>query len=193
MKKTVLMLVTSLIGVSTFAGVGVGIKAGANFANQSLTDPLSTFDPKSIVAFHGGAYFNVFFGDKIGIQPEFLWSKKGTKFDLNSIESDINLSYIDIPIMVKWQIIKFLNIHAGPQFNVLLNAEKTEGSVPEDIKNQIKNNEFAFAFGAEVNLPLNLSVTARYVLGITQISDIEGLPENNKLLQLSLAYRLLGK
>ena len=64
MKKIFLSIaVISAITISSkihAQGVGVGIKAGANFANQSITD-IST-DSKT--GFHGGAYLILAFSEK---------------------------------------------------------------------------------------------------------------------------------
>lgn len=184
------------IGLSTmaYAGPGLGIKGGANFANQSakfLDVDLST---SSITGFVGGAYVNWFFGDKIAIQPELLWARKGAETDDSQLPSSstAKLDYFDIPVVVKWQIIKFLNIHAGPQFSILTKAiaESEDGSL--DIKEDLKNSDLGLIVGAEANLPLRLNLTARYIFGLKDISEIDEIKLKNSTFQLTLGIRLIG-
>lgn len=185
--------------IISFAGPGVGIKGGANFATQDTKSlfPGIEISTSNITGFVGGVYFNWFFGDKFAIQPEFLYSRKGSVSEVfmgtSPIESGTNkLTYFDIPILFRWQIIKFINIHAGPQFSILTKAVTEDGTTSEDIKEELKNSDVGLIVGAEANLPLRLNVTARYIFGLKNVSDIESVEIKNSLFQLTLGIRLIG-
>ena len=71
MKKIILsILLVSICSVS-FAGLGVGLRAGVNFASQDAKVPsVDDLSISSITGFVGGVYFNTMFGyGKFGIQP----------------------------------------------------------------------------------------------------------------------------
>ena len=181
------------------AGPGLGIKGGANFATQDANSLLPGVDisTSNITGFVGGVYANWFFGDKIAIQPEFLWSRKGSVSEMLSGTSpagsqENKLTYWDIPVLLRWQIIKFLNIHAGPQFSILSKAETDFGTATEDIKDQLKNGDFGLIIGAEANLPLRLNLTARYIYGLTNVSEMEDIEIKNSTFQITLGIRLIG-
>jgi hypothetical protein len=178
------------------AGPGLGIKGGANFATQDANLLGVDIETSNITGFVGGVYFNWFFGDKIAIQPEFLYSRKGSVSDLLQItsadNSDNKLTYFDIPVLLRWQIIKFLNIHAGPQFSILTKAEADFGDTVIDIKENLKNSDVGLIVGAEANLPLRLNLTARYIFGLTDVSKIENIEIKNSTFQLTLGIRLIG-
>ena len=110
----------------------------------------------------------------------------------SSDDSDNKLTYFDIPVLIRWQIIKFLNIHAGPQFSILTKAEADIGSTVVDIKDELKNSDVGLILGAEANLPLRLNLTARYVFGLTDISNVEEIEIKNSTFQLTLGIRLIG-
>ena len=59
------------------AGPGLGIKGGVNFASNDAKRLGADINTSNITGFVGGVYVHWFFGDKIAIQPEILYSKKG--------------------------------------------------------------------------------------------------------------------
>jgi hypothetical protein len=187
MKKSIFLLIlcTPLIGIAQ--GVGIGIKAGANFADAKIEN---VDEVKSATNFHFGAYVNFNLSEKFGITPEVLWS--GHKSDVGGL--DFVRNYIAVPVMLRFKPISLLSLEAGPQFNFLLDSE-FDGN---DIKDQVKNNDFGVGFGAGLHLPLGLNVGARYVLGFSNISDVdpsnqEGFGEvKNRTFQLYAGWTLFG-
>jgi len=175
MKKVLLSISFVLISIFAFsqASVSVGLKAGANFANTNIDGA------ESVTAFHGGAY-GMFKFTKIGIQPEILFSKQG--------DDDVDLSYVNIPVMLKYYLAAGLNLQAGPQFGVLLNAEDGDG---DDISEGLKNSDLSAAIGAGWDAPFGLNFTARYVIGLSDINDVSGGSDvKNRMFQLSVGYDL---
>ena len=184
MKKTLLTFSLVLISAIAFsqASVSLGIKAGANFANTNISGS------ESITALHAGAY-GLFKFANLGVQPEILFSKQGSSL---AGSSEINLDYVNIPVMVKFYLPAGLNLQAGPQFGVLLNAEDGNGV---DKSNGFKSSDLSAALGAGWDAPFGLQFTARYVLGLSNIDDGFGTEVKNKTFQLSIGYSLfkLGK
>jgi hypothetical protein len=184
MKKSsflvLLLLVTSFL-VQAQKGIGLGIKAGANFADQSVED----IDVNSATDFHAGVYVNINFSEKFGITPEVLYTAYGTKWDDVKVDYD----YIAIPVMVRFLPAKFVSIEAGPQFSFLTKAEVEDVG---DVKDQLKSNDFGLAFGAGLHLPLGLQVGARYVLGFTDISDVSESSVKNRTFQVYAGWTIFG-
>jgi hypothetical protein len=183
MKKSVLLFLVMLTAplVIHAQGIGFGIKAGANFADQAIDE----IDVKSLADFHFGAYLNLNLSDKFGITPEVLYSAHGTEWD----EIKVDYDYIAIPVMVRFKPIKLLSLEAGPQFSFLTKAE-VEGV--GDVKDQLKTNDFGLAFGAGVHLPLGLNAGLRYVLGFTDISDVSEESIKNRTFQIYAGWTILG-
>ena len=135
MKKIILTIaIASLVSFSSLIhaqGIGVGIKAGANFANQSITD-IST---ESKTGFLGGAYVVLAFSEKWAIQPELLYSSQGSELpDLTTTSITSEFNYMSIPVLLRWKPISLLSIEAGPQFSVLLDAKIDGDDIKEDIE-----------------------------------------------------------
>src|SRR5882672_6355097 len=77
------------------ASVGIGIKGGLNFASVNASSPGTTYSNRT--GYHFGAYTLIKLG-KIGIQPEVLFSKQGTKFAYSTSNVDANFDYVNIPV-----------------------------------------------------------------------------------------------
>jgi hypothetical protein len=187
MKKAILtiLVIVSATLVIHAQGVGLGIKGGANFANQAIKD----VNTKSITNFHVGAYLNLNFSESFGITPEVLYTAIGHKQD----DIKVNTDYIAIPVMLRIMPVKVLSLEAGPQFSFLTKAKVEDG---EDIKDQLKKNDFGVAFGAGLHLPMGFNLGARYIYGFTNISEAttEEFESNikNRTFQVYVGWTFLG-
>ncbi len=162
-------------------GIGLGIKGGMNFANQSITN-IST-DTRT--GFAGGAYLVLNFSDKWGLQPEVLFSSQGA--ELPNTTSEFN--YMSIPVLLRYKPISFLSFEAGPQFSRLLKAKNDNATITDDFK----SSDFGLAVGATAHLPLGFNGGARYVWGFTNVSDLPDDTEvKNTVFQLFVGWTIFG-
>ncbi len=153
MKKLILLVFTIFLTTNSFSqGIDVGIKAGATFA--TITDVAGLSNKTGFLA---GAFATIKFSDKIAIQGDLLYSQQGAEFD----GGEFDLDYINFPIVFKYYIVKRLNIHAGPQFGVVV-SDNNLGNESYDLSGVI---------GVGLDLILGLRVDARYNAGITDILD----------------------
>jgi hypothetical protein len=180
--KKILLFTMVFVGAYSFANAQVsgGIKGGVNFSNLN-TDG----DPDGKTGYHVGAFLNIGLGG-ISLQPEFLYSVKGAE--------DFDLTYIEIPILLKKNFAKVINIHLGPQLGILTKAESDFGTGTQDVKEFLKGTDLSLVFGAGVDLPMGLSGGLRYVLGLSDIDDNAfGTEIKNKTFQIYIGYKLFGK
>ena len=183
MKKLIFTLALLSGTAFIFAqGVGVGIKAGANFSNYS-SDNYST---SSVTKYHVGAYVNINFSEKWGVTPEVLWSSQGAKV---GGYGDFDTDYVTVPIMLRWNPVDLIFIEAGPQFNFLTNAE-LEGY--PNIEDELKSSTTCVAFGAGVKLPLGFNGGLRYVVGLTDLSDNANAEFKDGTFQIYIGWTIFG-
>jgi hypothetical protein len=81
-----------------YAQPSFGIKGGLNLSNLSIED---ASDKNMITGLHAGVFLNLPVTKVFSIQPELLFSQKGTKWEtggsLADIEAKLKQSYVDIP------------------------------------------------------------------------------------------------
>lgn len=187
-KILVLVFVLASIGASyAQVQVALGLKAGANISkfDESAADNLTSF--------HAGA-FALFKLTKFGIQPEVLFSQQGASVKQAGQDFDLKTSYMTIPVMLKLYLIGGLNLQAGPQFGFLTKAEFNG----DDYKESLKNSDISANVGLGWDLPFGLTVDARYNIGLSDVTDGDGVFEGStksRVVQVSLGYKIfkLGK
>lgn len=185
MKKLIVLLFVVGASLSAFsqAEVSLGLKAGVNLSKLN-TDNVT--DASNITAFHGGA-FALFKFTKIGIQPELLFSQQGSSIDDVSLGAgDLKMSYMTIPVMLKFYLAAGFNIQAGPQFG-FLNSAEFEGT---DIKDAFKSSDVSANVGVAWDAPFGLVLDARYNIGLSDINDGGGDEITSSVFQFSVGYKI---
>lgn len=172
------------------AEVGLGLKAGVNLANVNATSASETFNSRT--GYHAGAFLKVKL-TKLAIQPEILFSQQGTTVKTTTASVERTLSYVNIPIMLKFYLISGLNLQAGPQFGFLTSAV-TSGV---DVKSLYNSSDISIALGAGFDIK-KLSIDARYNLGVSEVNSsvtAASPSAKNQVFQLSLGYTIfkIGK
>lgn len=156
------------VGVTSAQELDLGLKAGANFSDFSDVKGL---DMSSKTGFQVGAFAAIKMGN-LAIQPELLYSQQGAKFK----SKDIDLNYVNVPVMIKYYIISGLNIQAGPQFGFVV--DDNLGKVFTGINDGVKSNKFDMSglVGIGFDLPLGIRLDGRYNFGLSKAikGDIEG-------------------
>ncbi|GAB2497947.1 porin family protein [Algoriphagus taiwanensis] len=158
-----------------------GIKAGINFAELWGKDALPESDRK--VGYSLGAYASYKLSKDLKLQPEIIWSLQGE----DSKESGrYKISYINIPLMLKWIEGKFYS-ELGPQLGLL--TINTSKSVPEEL--QLENFE---TFDFSINLGLGYKVAEDWTLGLRYSQGLSNIAEGrdlkNSVIYVGLAYRI---
>jgi len=196
MKKLVLasmMVLVATVGFSQ-AKVELGLKGGVNLASINTDDPLASYDSRT--GYHGGLYAIVKVAN-FGVQPELLYSVRGSEVNFSAVSSSLkqDFVYMDIPVMFKLYTVAGLNIQAGPQFGMLMSVngttydpvKKTEVKLSKD---SYKDADVSAALGVGWDAPFGLNLTARYVLGFSDINDGNGSEAKNRTFQVAAGFKL---
>ncbi len=205
MKSKLILAVLILTGISfqamSQAQFAFGFKGGLNLSKFDVNAGASNIDNRT--GFHGGAFALIKI-TKIGIQPEVLFSKQGSNFQVNTTNYKANFDYINVPIMLKLYLVAGLNIQAGPQFG-FLTVDDLKKTVQNTTTTQdaqalfTKKNDTSIAVGAGWDLPFGITVDARYNIGLSDIKFAADTSNpvtfKNKVVQISLGYKFikLGK
>ncbi len=197
MKKIIITLLFAGASLYSFAQTqfALGIKGGPNFANINTQESAGE-NYKARTGFHLGA-FALIKGQKVGFQPEVLFSQQGSKFKYSgSPDLKANFSYVNVPLIVKLYTIAGINLQVGPQIGFLTSAkwedydENTKVVTEHDIKENFKSTDFSLALGVGWDLPLGLSIDGRYNLGLSDVNSGGGESVKNQVWQFSIGYKL---
>lgn len=151
-----------------------GIRAGVNFSDINSDG----WDSDAKTGLYAGIYKEIpLVKSLLFIQPEVQYSQEG--FETKNF-GDAKIDYLTVPILAKVYVVKLLSFETGPQFgfsvndNDFLNSD-TESFVP------------SWAFGTSLNLPLGLSINARYISALNDTYD--GVSGKNQVFQVGAAFQ----
>ncbi len=179
--KKLIVAVTILFISSTAISqeIDLGIKAGANFANISDVDDLS-----SKTGFQAGIFAGLKLSEKVGLQADLLYSQQGAEFDAG----EFDLTYVNVPVVLKYYLVQGLNIQAGPQFGFIVDDKIT--GVFGDIR-AAEKSDVSGIVGAGYDFPFGVRLDARYNFGFSDVfKDFEGKNYNN-VYSIALGYSFL--
>lgn len=218
MKKILLIAIVGLFANLSYGQLGFGIK-GAITMSKLSTD-IKDYDEALKAGYQLGAFVRL--GKKLHLQPEAYFTAKTGKLSFDytqvdpnnpngtitsSVEQQISLKTIDVPILIGYQVAKLptlkIRIQAGPvasivvnkKFNVQFDGIDQEADASPIIKDDFSNINWAAQFGAGIDF-LFLTADIRYELGLNNIYKApEGVTDEptmkNNVFFISVGWKIL--
>jgi hypothetical protein len=190
MRKLLVVLTAALLSapaVGFAQAPSFGIKGGLNLANVGGKD-VEDVDYKA--GLNLGGFVSIPAGAMFAIQPEALFSQKGTK-DGND---KVSLNYLEVPVLLKLSpslpgdFVRPI-FFAGPSAGILLSAKDADG---DNMKDGLKSADFGLVIGGGVEFG-KLSLDARYNLGLSSIDKaVENVKADvkNRAITVMIGYFL---
>jgi hypothetical protein len=183
---TTVLAVILISGAATAQHVNFGIKGGLNFYNVK-NDNNVEFD--NSVGFHLGLLAHIHLADHFAMQPELVFSTQGANYTIGSTDGELNLDYINLPLMFQYMFDNGFRLQAGPQVGFLINAKSKFGSVNSEVKNNFSNVDLGIGAGMSyVHPPSGFGFDARYNIGLNNINENGSVKSNNRGFQLGVFY-----
>jgi len=202
-----ILLITAFVGILSSqdakaqmnSNARYGIKGGFNASNLYVDD---VNDENARYGFNVGLYGQILASEAFAIQPELLYTTKGSKVEYSNIVNQTvkyNLNYLELPVLAVFKLGKAAEIHVGPYGSYLLDANiKYQGDFVNGTDEIKKDNLKSYDFGLVGGLGLNfgaVQVGARYNYGLVKIADSRAArtllgDSKNSCAQLYLALNL---
>ena len=196
MKANLLLLFIAAISLTTLnaQSIHLGIKGGASvnkLTGQSFTDKFS-------FGYHFGGFIEIGISKKLSLQPEVFVSqiKQDTSSQFRAIynnllgvaPSNIQLSYLNLPILLGYKVSDQFSIQLGPQYSILMNQN---ANLLQNGKNAFKNGDFSILGGLQLEVS-KFRIYGRYVVGLNNLNDIDKMDEwKNQSLQIGIGLTIL--
>jgi opacity protein-like surface antigen len=201
MKK--LLLASFAIIALTFAvnaqgGFRLGVKGGLNLNQIEGVSFNNGFN----FGYHLGGFAEIDFTKKFGIQPEVLWNQSNTQVSAefatlyptitnpNTLNQEVVLNYLSIPLLLRYNLGSMFSIVAGPQFGILMNKNQ---NLLQNGQKAFSEGDFSAVAGLQVNLKA-LRLYGRYNIGLKNINQFDQIDQKDKWtsqqIQLGVGLRL---
>lgn len=180
-----------------------GVKGGINLANLYVDD---VNDERAKLGLHAGLWMKAPVGEFFAIQPELIWSSKGTRIgSYNNIpftqDGDVrfNLNYIDLPVLASLTLGP-ISLQAGPYVSYLFNAnvknlreDLTASNVVSLDEGDFQKLDYGLAGGIAVDIK-GFQLGGRYNYGLREIgkSNIAGQVTRNAKNQVLQLFVSVG-
>ncbi len=120
------------------------------------------------ILFNGGFVYSLRLSGKLNATVELLYTGKAVKTDNPIVK--YRFMYVDIPFYINYNLNENFRVNVGVQYSIFTNSivSQIDGSNKNGVNNikykNIKNNDFSFLLGAEMDLNEKLTFTIRYTL-----------------------------
>jgi opacity protein-like surface antigen len=177
MKKLLVAIALFFIAYTNINAQSVAFKVGYSHSDVLVSpEPANIFTPKE--TFHAGiAIKDLKITDKIGFQPELLYSMQG--FHVASV-GNVGIHYLSVPLLVTFPVTEGLELQVGPQVSYMVNSRV---GVVNDLFSVTYNGLFhnldaGAVAGMEFKATDNVSIGGRYYLGMTNVNKDFSLGNN---------------
>jgi hypothetical protein len=185
-----------------------GFKGGVNLSSISGDgDKVSNYDTKASMNIGGYGLYKIL--PKLGIQAELLYSEQGfserfdsEEVDIDEIKSLTRMQYINLPVLVSYNLIEQLWIEGGVQVGYLVDAEeeREERSINNesgqldsatktiDQTSRYESLELGLLGGLRYKLSQNFMIQARYEKSINDVDKELAGDQFNEVWSFSVGY-----
>lgn len=155
--------------VSAQAQLKIGIKGGANYSQLKEDNSLGFIDWEARTNFYAGVFAEIEINDRLSVRGEGLYSLEGGEFDDGNGNQKIDINYLNLPILLRLDIIGGVFIDAGIEPGIVIDKNDTYFD---------KDTELGVLFGGGFRLGERLIFNLRYVRGLSSIYEYMATDDN---------------
>jgi Outer membrane protein beta-barrel domain len=203
---TVALLVFATLNFC-WAQIPFGIKGGLNVNILSVQNAPPDFGYKTSpsIGFHIGVFTSLKLSDKFSMIPELQYTIKGYSKNEDSVTTEkysVMLSYVEMPIMFSYRIIKSLGIEVGPSIGLKVGAKSVRDGNSSKLSDDFAETvDIGVQGGVRFNASERISIIGRYNYGLSAFAkytfsttptpgSTETLEFHNSTIQFSVAYKI---
>ncbi|HRE50280.1 MAG TPA: porin family protein [Flavitalea sp.] len=219
MKKIITLVVLLAAGTSGFSQLQTGFNAGLSNARwkgdamANLNDLLEFSNGmvamRPFNGIYAGGFVEMPLGSVFSIQPGVYYTQKGYEmrgqltgknldFLAAGASATVRSHYIDVPVVVKAELAKGLQLYAGPQLSYLVkNDLKVDAGLLGislfknniDITRQFNKTDLGIVGGASYTFDNGISINAGYDHGLTRLDKNNMTETYNRVFKVGVGFR----
>lgn len=185
MKITIITFILFLTFAYSDAQTSYGVRLGLNFSDVQvkLKDSWYQFpdNEEALLGINAGFYASFDIFERLAFRPEIQFVQKGHRLKpfapTDQPGSKINLSYVQVPLILSVKIMEKLYTDIGPSFGykVLMRSESDHFLI-ENYMNQFSEDfEISVLGGLRYSISEKFDISLQYNQGISNITNIGGL------------------
>ena len=205
MKKALLLVLSCSVITAIYAQnivkehytVSGGLLGAANFSEFRISDvDHSTMDYDTKTGWSFGGWVNFPVGKSFSLEPQLMYSSY--RYFSNSttplLLKDGKISYISLPVLLKFHVGDKFAITAGPQVDFLSSVDDNDNTAQKD---DFTKTSFSAFGGIEIFPHSRVTIFGRYIHGFSNMDNrstaSEDIEYKNQNIQAGLKLKLFGK
>ncbi len=203
MKKTLLFSAMAMLALSSsFAQtadrytVSGGVLGAANYSKFRLADDVPGTDTKFKWGYAPGVYLNIPMGNVVSLEAQAQYSRVGTKYEAgNTTTYNQELTYLSVPVFLKFNAGRYLAFNLGGQADFLLKATDKTLAVEVDNESIFEHNSLGVLGGIELFPRGRVTLFGKYVHGLKRLDEnaTNNPARYNQQIQAGAKFKLFGK
>ncbi len=182
---TALALLLS-VGAANAQNANIGVKGGLNAF--MLTNDNNTLKNTKL-GYHLGLIGHFHISEKFALQPELVYSLQGSKYTILGSEVNLNLNYLNVPVLFQYMFNNGFRVQAGPQLGFLAGAKTKIGSTKTTVTDGYETIDFSLTAGVSFIDPRSdFGIDLRYNHGFTNVIKNANPNAYNRGIQLGIFY-----
>lgn len=183
----IVILFTTLV-VAAQEDPKFGLKGGLNVAKLSFNNGA---DADWRAGFHLGGLAHIHIIPELSLQPEVYYSSQGAKLSRSGgDEMNLNLSYINVPVLLQYNFANGFRLQGGPQVGFLVGVSDKIDGVEQNVysTSSFKTIDLELPLGLSYLGYSGLGIDVRYNVGLTNISKASSPTIKNSVFQVGAFY-----
>jgi hypothetical protein len=153
------------------SGKQFGFEAGINITNMNfnLGEPAPAVHEKPAwkTDLSFGFLIRIPLAKRLLLQPEYFFSQR--KSADNSLQTNYTFNYLSLPVLLNFQLLPWISLIAGPQIEILLNAQSENLGVAKNITHDVEERSIGINGGFEIEITGPFFLYAGYLQGLNHI------------------------
>jgi hypothetical protein len=141
--------------------------------------------------FHVGGIAEIGINKKWAWETSITYSEEGETFTTGNLETEVKYTNINVPLQIKYYVIKGLSIHAGPQIGIITKIEEFVGGGEARLIRDRVNSHFALTGGLGYDSDMGLFAKASLAYGLTDTIDNIDVTNSERIgtIHFSVGYK----
>ncbi len=174
----------------------LGLDIGANIAN-TVNAYNANYSTNTLTGFHAGLTLSIPLIYPLSIDAEAVYSQKGYTATTTSGNFTDREQFIDVPLLLKFNVGPVMRLYVGPQYSFLLNTQNTYDNGFALTSQQFYNNGSSTAIldgvaGVGFDLSKYVELRGRYTLDLKSTSSVNSVYQpnyRNQVWQVGLNFK----
>ena len=202
--KSALVVFLMVAYTDMHAQIKSGYIFGLNLSTVTLKTKGISSVPETPAGIHFGGFYEVPLNSRFAMRPGFLFSAKGSNYEIDAVEFSISPIYIEVPVIAVYSFgsdVLKVSLFVGPYFACGIGGYKIESG--GELKNisygsgenkDLKPFDIGLNFGTGVNIK-GFLISAQYGIGLANISPATTVYSEmkNKVIGISISSSFTDK